>query len=533
MHRPSVDNSWNGEVRAAQRGVVVYAQMNVAGGSSSACPGRPVGYGNLVVLEHHIKGVRYTTRYAHLSTFNVRVGEQVPQGYLVGTYGDTGCTFSATGDARHLHFELRKGGAFCPPHPTACPSVFSGSELDITGLSGITSVGSPSGGGDATGAPLAASGQLNQTRIVVASDPNAKHADREFAEHGDTVNFTIEFENEGEGIAFGVNVVDTLDQDLDVSTLLLPEGEGGIYDAATRTIAWDLGEVGPGEGGELHFIANVHGDAECGDEVMNSATVNFPSVPEVTTTNGVSVVVIGSGCDLDSDTLPDLIDNCSIMSNGPAQAAIPGVGNQTDSDSDGDGDACDNDDDNDGMLDASEVFYSCMDRVVADASLDYDGDDLANAAEMSLWKTFGLSTDPCDADTDSDGCLDGREVLTQAGTQVSGGRRDPLYFWDYFDVPTGLPPTRDGAVSAGDVAGVVARFGSNDDAPGTFDRGSDPLSAPQAPVQPSGARANYHPVYDRTGVTPGGETWDLLPPNGSITSGDLAAVVAQFGHSCI
>jgi hypothetical protein len=31
---------------------------------------------------------------------------------------------------------------------------------------------------------------------------------------------------------------------------------------------------------------------------------------------------------------------------------------------------------------------------------------------------------------------------------------------------------------------------------------------------------------------PGGEPWDLLPADGSITAGDIAADVAQFGHSC-
>ncbi len=42
-------------------------------------------------------------------------------------------------------------------------------------------------------------------------------------------------------------------------------------------------------------------------------------------------------------------DNCISVPNGPAQAGIPGVGNQTDTDGDGLGDACDPDIDNDGI----------------------------------------------------------------------------------------------------------------------------------------------------------------------------------------
>jgi hypothetical protein len=133
-------------------------------------------------------------------------------------------------------------------------------------------------------------------------------------------------------------------------------------------------------------------------------------------------------------------------------------------------------------------------------------------------------------DWDEDGCADKREL---GATPELGGLRDPLDAWDFFDVPAGAGLLRDGAVTAGDVAGVVARFGANDDGAGTFDRNSDPLSSPTPAVQPSGARENYHPAYDRGGAMPGQAAWNLLPPDGSISAGDLAGVVAQFGHTCI
>jgi murein DD-endopeptidase MepM/ murein hydrolase activator NlpD len=65
------------------------------------------GYGNVVQLQH--RGDR-TTVYAHLSRVNVRVGQSVEQGALIGAVGATGW---ATGP--HLHFEFKVGGRQVDP----------------------------------------------------------------------------------------------------------------------------------------------------------------------------------------------------------------------------------------------------------------------------------------------------------------------------------------------------------------------------------------------------------------------------------
>ena len=64
-------------------------------------------YGNLVIVEH---GYGLETRYGHLSSFKVTVGQAVKRGDLVGLVGSTGRT---TGP--HLHYEVRASGRILNP----------------------------------------------------------------------------------------------------------------------------------------------------------------------------------------------------------------------------------------------------------------------------------------------------------------------------------------------------------------------------------------------------------------------------------
>ncbi|MCU0824074.1 MAG: M23 family metallopeptidase [Leptospira sp.] len=58
------------------------------------------GYGNLVIVKHKLG---YETRYGHLSSFAVKVGQKIRKGEKIGLVGQTG---RATGP--HLHFEVRR-----------------------------------------------------------------------------------------------------------------------------------------------------------------------------------------------------------------------------------------------------------------------------------------------------------------------------------------------------------------------------------------------------------------------------------------
>ena len=64
-------------------------------------------YGNLIVLRHDF-GI--TTRYGHLSGFNVKRGQTVHRGDVIGYVGSTG---RATG--AHLHYEILANGKLLNP----------------------------------------------------------------------------------------------------------------------------------------------------------------------------------------------------------------------------------------------------------------------------------------------------------------------------------------------------------------------------------------------------------------------------------
>jgi len=60
------------------------------------------GYGKYVVINH---GFGYETLYGHMSNFNVKPGDQVKRGNVIGYVGNTG-----TSTGPHVHYEVHKNG---------------------------------------------------------------------------------------------------------------------------------------------------------------------------------------------------------------------------------------------------------------------------------------------------------------------------------------------------------------------------------------------------------------------------------------
>ncbi len=83
----------------APRGTPVYASGD---GKVVRADNTATGYGNHIRIDH---GYGYVSLYAHLYKYNVRKGQKVKRGDLIGFVGSTGRS-----EAPHLHYEIFKDG---------------------------------------------------------------------------------------------------------------------------------------------------------------------------------------------------------------------------------------------------------------------------------------------------------------------------------------------------------------------------------------------------------------------------------------
>ena len=83
----------------APRGTPIYASGD---GKVTRADNRSAGYGKHIRIDH---GYGYVSLYAHLSEYNVKRGQKVQRGDLIGFVGSTGRS-----QAPHLHYEIFKDG---------------------------------------------------------------------------------------------------------------------------------------------------------------------------------------------------------------------------------------------------------------------------------------------------------------------------------------------------------------------------------------------------------------------------------------
>jgi len=88
----------------APLGTEVYATGN---GTVIALLSAQRGLGKHIIIDH---GFGYKSIYAHLSNFNVRVGQKVLRGDIIGYVGSTG-----TSVVNHLHYEIKLNGVNVDP----------------------------------------------------------------------------------------------------------------------------------------------------------------------------------------------------------------------------------------------------------------------------------------------------------------------------------------------------------------------------------------------------------------------------------
>lgn len=94
----------NGIDFAAEIGTPIYA---TADGKVVTVDVKFSGYGKMIEIDH---GFGYRTRYAHMHEFNVRTGQNIKRGDLIGYVGNTGLS-----TAPHLHYEVLINGVQVDP----------------------------------------------------------------------------------------------------------------------------------------------------------------------------------------------------------------------------------------------------------------------------------------------------------------------------------------------------------------------------------------------------------------------------------
>ena len=112
-----------------------------------------------------------------------------------------------------------------------------------------------------------------------------------YTQAGQRMTYILHYENVGDADAHDVRVIDVLDEDLDAATLTVHDG--GVYDAATRTLVWTDPVVPPATPRQVGFEIDVRGDAAPGTRVRNVGTIVFPDAvpPSRIDTNFVEHVV--------------------------------------------------------------------------------------------------------------------------------------------------------------------------------------------------------------------------------------------------
>lgn len=118
-------------------------------------------YGRWIEIDH---GNGYRTRYAHLSSQAVSVGQSVSRGQKIGNVGNTGGS-----SGPHLHYEQRLNGVAVKP-------VFNGATALFYGTKNYTSKNCSAGGGGGGGGGVTGTVNTSGASLTVRAEPSTSSA---------------------------------------------------------------------------------------------------------------------------------------------------------------------------------------------------------------------------------------------------------------------------------------------------------------------------------------------------------------------
>jgi hypothetical protein len=289
-----------------------------------------------------------------------------------------------------------------------------------------------------------------------------------------------------------------------------PQTATGVADAAFGVRAWVVGTGGR----DLRTLGTIKPNSEMRDTTsygvlqmtLHPTSYDFAFLPAAgsTFTDNGSGNCHGAALDPDADGWLNAEDNCPSDAN-PQQTNTDGnfisnaplyvVDDTTNVNSDNAGDTCDSDDDNDGVLDVDEATgcngSASLDPVVRDTdgdryldgpecllgtnpgdagsaptlaacgtTSDADGDKLIERNEVCFF-----NTSPTNANTDGDGCSDGREVASLNADAIVNSGDQGLLAAEFLRVPppaklTNFDLNKDGFVNSGDQGVMASRLGA-------------------------------------------------------------------------
>ncbi|MBI4181985.1 MAG: right-handed parallel beta-helix repeat-containing protein [Candidatus Aenigmarchaeota archaeon] len=253
------------------------------------------GEGSAVYIRSTLpNGIEFITIYGHIST-SLQVGQWVDAGEVVGAvfdYTPAGCA----GD--HLHASMA--------WPLEGYNVLSGWEryafaMDNSEFNKKTTCPFASSHDEEVynrqERCLQESGVCTEEQQVTRGpvDPNEKGVLQGlYVRQGETMTYTIHFENVGTVEAQDVFIRDRLDPSLfNFSTLaVLTSQENSSFDPQTGTLAWDLLGINlpPNGTGSVSFAVRLRDGLPTGRNVTNNASIQFEVFPPLTTNSTLNIV---------------------------------------------------------------------------------------------------------------------------------------------------------------------------------------------------------------------------------------------------